>query len=287
MRTQTVVTSHEVNGLVIVESLDPSSFKTGESLCEKLTTYCQREAIFLGYFSINTRAEFAKVLRILEREVISGTQFRPILHIEAHGADDGQGLVLANGDMVRWPDFALACRRINEATQNNLMVVFAACYGYSAVCGLDLSKVSPYCSLVGPTTTVTTREIAASFDDFYTELFASGDFEKASSSLPKGYEIYSCERMFVKAWQRYLTMFCSAKARAARGESVLTRGRVHSPMLPLKQARKRIRAQLQPTEAQCAKLHSQFLMSELPCNLGRFSDSLAIANGLIPLREED
>ncbi len=270
-------TTQVCNGLVVIESLPANGLQTGTSLVEHLTEYCTNAAIPLWHAKTPHKAELVAVFERLVKAVAAEPRFRPIVHVEAHGNDKGTGIVLADGEFIDWDGFASLCRRVNEATKNNLLVVMATCYGYNSISPISLREVTPYCTLIGPTSTVTAREIWTSSEDFYLQLFNTGDLTSALGKLPAGFTAYVCEQMFVRVWRRYLYEFCSGRRRKERIERLVTELVRRNPEISLKLAREECKRLTRGSKQTCQKFHASFLMSRDPENAGRFDASLAEA----------
>lgn len=96
--------------------------------------------------------------------------FIPILHISAHGDQDG--IQLSDGHIITWSEFGEYLRPINQALGGSLVVCMSSCEGYS---GVRMAMYSndmdlPYYALVGAGNKPTWAETAVAFATLYHQL---------------------------------------------------------------------------------------------------------------------
>jgi hypothetical protein len=76
----------------------------------------------------------------------------PVLHLEAHGDENGLGGPDGNGGMqlLSWDELTEPLQRLNLETCCNLIVVVAACIGFAGIKALVRGPRAPAIALVGP-----------------------------------------------------------------------------------------------------------------------------------------
>jgi len=132
----------------IIEWLPISDKRTGRLLHEWMqerrpgwSNYSECASKLEVVSSIERAANLAKKSRII-----------PVLHLEAHGDENGLGGPDGNGGMVllSWDEFTEPLQRLNLATRCNLIVVVAACIGFAGIKALVRGPRAPAIALVGP-----------------------------------------------------------------------------------------------------------------------------------------
>jgi hypothetical protein len=132
----------------------------------------------------------------------------PILQIEAHGSDDRKGLVLRSGELVTWQELETRCRKLNIATQGNLILVMATCFGAYSSAIFSFKDRAPFWAVVGPMTEISSDQLLSSFSRLYTYLYDTRNVNRLLDALDSGprntqIKIFTAEWLFVKAY-RYL-----------------------------------------------------------------------------------
>ena len=89
----------------------------------------------------------------------------PIIHISAHGNDDG--IELTSKEIINWWELRALLVPINQALMNRLVVCMSSCSGYSAhVMALEDDQY-PFHVLIGNGGTPTWSETAVAYATFY------------------------------------------------------------------------------------------------------------------------
>ena len=93
----------------------------------------------------------------------------PVLHLEAHGSEDGLAGPDGSGgqDVLRWDELTGPLQRLNLATRCNLIVVVAACTGFAAIKALTRGPRAPAVALVGPDAEAFARDLLEGTKEFY------------------------------------------------------------------------------------------------------------------------
>ena len=109
----------------------------------------------------------------------------PILHISAHGGDEG--IQLSNKDVLLWPDLKNLLVPLNKALGGGLLVCMSSCHGFA---GIRMAMHPddpdlPFFALVGSTAKPTWSDTAIAFATFY-HLVAKGYyFQEAVEAMQK------------------------------------------------------------------------------------------------------
>lgn len=138
--------------IIIIEWLDNADAKTGAALSESLT----RALPNLRIDHIECRSKAQVLAAIASAMAPNSPQGIPIIHIETHGID-GQGRISPGfagpgpegTEQLEWAELAAALTPINIATNFNLLLVGAACFGEGPMMGIQPGEPLPYTALVG------------------------------------------------------------------------------------------------------------------------------------------
>lgn len=166
--------SHRVRPsyLLVIEWLDEGERKTGTELCELL----KGTLIPMELVPCRTKADvLAALLKASERVLLE--RAIPIIQFEAHGCHEGIAPSRHGGDLLTWKELASPLRNINLLSRFNLVVVGAACYGFSAISSFDVNNACPYTIGIGFSSGVFEGRLATTMRDFHRELLCSGRYD--------------------------------------------------------------------------------------------------------------
>jgi hypothetical protein len=171
--------------IVIVDSLEPGEFQTGQLLEE----YIRHEMTEYGLplrverYSVGWPADFESVMHKLSMEAAE-TGEAPLLHVEMHG-DPKDGLIFSEGGSIPWDRVKDLLTEINHATGFNLVSIFAACYGAHFAGELFIHRAAPCFGLLAPEDKVYPEEIYQGFRLLYHELAVTRDMGHAAAFLAR------------------------------------------------------------------------------------------------------
>ena len=192
------------NKISIVESLSQDDRKTGELLYNdiKIMEIFHKKGVEIEYVTISSKQELYEHIDKLIEGAMSHRLF-PILQLDIHGSSDKRGIVLNSGEIIIWRDFCNKIRKLNDASNGNLGIVMAACYGMYMQNGIDLFNRSPYWALMSPLNPVTSDEILGSLCEFYRSLFEG---QASPSDIPKhtSFNLITADMPFLQFWKVYL-----------------------------------------------------------------------------------
>lgn len=190
------------NTIYVIESLPRGESRTGKELHQHLKHLgFQVDGLQSRYEEVNSRKAFVKLLHRVQQEI--GKARIPFLHLEIHG--NAKGLSFANGDDIEWEALHQHLRRLNVATQNNLVVSFAACRAAGTYFDIDPMMPAPFLGVIAPLANVSVEEVEEGFPAFFVELFRSFDLPAAVDALnqvastPK-FQLLHAEGFFEMLW---------------------------------------------------------------------------------------
>ena len=176
---------------------------------------------------VSTRAEFVALLRRLEDQFRTDAR-RPLLHIEAHGADDGIGNSEADG--MSWTELADELVGFSRLTRLNLVVVLAACHGAWGMKMLHPDRrAAAFRGLIGPDQDMDDFEVLDASLAFYRGIFRRGDGNIAFTAMNeafahgKRFHMWSAEIAFEIVYRHYLATRCSPEDVGKRSAAIAAR----------------------------------------------------------------
>lgn len=209
----------------------------------------------------------------------SGEQ--PILHIEAHGLKNERGLIFPDGSVLDWLDLAPALAKLNRATDFNLLVCVAACFGGHFLEGVNPLHPSPCLGLLGPTELTDGAELLGSFRGFYRELLIREDANAGLTALLNhrlnagGFLVVNASEWYVKLSKGYLAHGCTTDMLKQRAEGIREQMEDEDKPVPpmpelLEIGRSNARNFLDRS------FGAFFMTDDIPANVHRFSEAHAL-----------
>lgn len=265
----------------IIQSLPEGKWSTGRHLATALRAIPDVEEHVLLETPV-TAGHFLGVLQEIDRQ-LKDTGRIPLLHIEAHG--DEEGLELTSGEHIPWSDLTEIFTSINVACRNNLLVVLAACFGNRLVTINSPVERCPMWGCIGPTGEIPAGDLHDSFQAFYRYFLETVDLRGAVDTLnrmaegmPWRFSLVPAEAFLFQAFRAYVQQQGSDEKIAERlgyvvGE--LEKSHPEKGQVPL-WMRSEIEAKLRDHEKYFEQFKTHFLMEDLdPANKGRFSITFA------------
>lgn len=154
-----------ISNVWIVEWLPSNETQTGRMLHDWMN---ERRHGWSAYFSCNSKSEVVAAISAAT-ERARNDKLRPVLHLESHGGDLGlQGPNGSGGtEMLTWDELTEHLQALNVAAGCNLVVVVAACTGFSGIKALQRGPRAPAVALVGPDAVVMPRNLLSGAKEFY------------------------------------------------------------------------------------------------------------------------
>lgn len=151
----------------LVEWLSPEDQHTGGQLHQWMHEYC---AIKSEYFVCSCKKEL--ITTIEQATFLACNNTIPLLHIEAHG--DENGLEGPNGvgylETLTWDELTVPLQQLNLHTRCNLVVFIAACTGFAGINVFFKGSLAPAVALVGPVAPISPSDLLQGAKEFYRRL---------------------------------------------------------------------------------------------------------------------
>jgi hypothetical protein len=152
----------------IIEWLPESEQRTGLELFEYL------ERTRPGWARYIRCASKAEVLEAIARctKIAAMSEMRPVLHVEAHGNEEGLSGPDYDGQPtdLLWRELLSPLQELNLATRCNLIVFMAACTGVAAIQVFQAGPRAPAVALVGPEDELSPSDVRNAAIEFYRRL---------------------------------------------------------------------------------------------------------------------
>jgi hypothetical protein len=236
-------------------------------LTEDLEACLQEVRCPFQSYDAKTPAQFEEALRMIA-DSAERDGMRPILHLDMHGSREHGLEIGATRERVTWPTVVALLQAINRATQNNLCVVSASCFGFNAISEISITAPSAFYLLIAPENEVTFGFLADHTVGFYRDLFVGGDVQAAfDSNLSTSMRLFNADKMLFVSLARYIYAACRGKAARQRRERLLSEifmaGRERTPA-NLKAVRKMLKDGLRPAQDLLDKYVQDFLVGKKP-----------------------
>ncbi|RAI97720.1 hypothetical protein LX64_05024 [Chitinophaga skermanii] len=165
-----------IGHIVVIESLENEKL-TGKEIyddCISRQIEFRKSNLTHKYYSVNSKDQLFELLKLY----IHTAEFYEsglLLHFEMHGADNQEGIILSNGELVKWTQLVEQLREINIKTKNRLYVSMATCFGRYMYLGVDPYKKAPYAAFISASVEVNGPEIVENFTILFENLIKSGN----------------------------------------------------------------------------------------------------------------
>lgn len=277
-------THFKFNSVYLIESLPSGDAKTGETLYDTVI-YPQTRSLdqcFTNFRRVHGESDLLLALAEIRNNAKEGNH-KPILHIEAHGDEDG--IQLADGTTVEWRTLATPFAAINEACQFNLTVVAISCKGWFLTGSLIPTDRAPVAFVIGPPDNMTAEDLLEATTRFYETFVKTIDFNESLAAMNEGadYDTWlikpaTAEVLFCRVFRQYEAEVCSTSNLQER-ENRLVADVVRAQSLDLLQSsalRTDIRRHISDHEWWYDHFRERFMMLDLfPANRERFGLSYA------------
>ncbi len=165
--------------IYVVESPSPEDLLTGRNEGDSLTRVLKLAEIDVVYFLAVNAEMFEEAFNNIENLILNQSDIRtamPIIHISAHGSDDG--IELTDGDAIHWEKLSNLLSKLHKAVgpvilppplpQNipKVTLGLSSCSAYRAY-RAKVERPTPFQAVVGPTRDVGWCEAMLAFSSFY------------------------------------------------------------------------------------------------------------------------
>jgi hypothetical protein len=210
-----------VNVLIWITSLNSNHEGSTRRVLDDLEPFFARIGLPFEKFDPKSAAEFLAILDALVLKASEG--WKPVVHIDTHGAQDAGIAIAASGEFVSWAAICERFRAINTAAENNLCVVSAACFSLHMIGQIEIAKASPFYLLIAPEDEVSFGFIEDNITQFYKAVFTNlsivTSYEK---NLVQRLTLFHSERLFIKAIVGYFHKYCVGERAKSRRENLMS-----------------------------------------------------------------
>jgi hypothetical protein len=167
----------------IIESPSDEDFLEGTTEGRLLTGGLSIAQIPFSYNLAVNKKMFILALTKKLSQAMTTYQRYPILHLSAHGNDNG--LALTKG-FFDWDELSLMLTPINTIMEGRLIVSISACSGFAG-CRMAMkpSGSSPFFGILGPTEPISLADTAIGFLSFYHLLSKNTPFYDAFDAMKR------------------------------------------------------------------------------------------------------
>jgi hypothetical protein len=157
--------------VLILEWLNSGDQKTGAALRDRL----KRRQVPAQFVECQGPSDVSDAL-MQAREGIKDRGV-PIVHIESHGDDPAeiplkQRAFGTDADSISWTELGRWMSPLNQASDFNILLVGAACWGFSASGTFRLHEYAPFVGCVGFITSVVESSLKDAMSELYRSLLA-------------------------------------------------------------------------------------------------------------------
>ena len=247
-----------------------TSSRAGEAgptrrMTEDLGSLMNTFALGFQVIDITSKKSFEEILIELTHHA-KESRMRPILHIDMHGCAENGLFVCETNEYISWDFVVDLLRDLNVATQNNLCIVGAACYGLRAIMPIKLNQATPFFILLAPEEEVEVGFLLDNIFSFYNCLFQTGSIDTAySRNLSDEFKYFHCEKMLFIAIARYIKEQCRGKGGQSRRERLLTEifsdQSEESKSQTITETRSKLKESLKPDQSLLDRYAKKFLIS--------------------------
>jgi hypothetical protein len=177
------VVANSINAgyVLILEWLNKGDLRTGAALRDRL----RRRGVPVEYVRCHHSEEVRAALECAVRDV--SRRGAPIVHIESHGVDphaidSSQSAFGAGTDCVRWATFGHWLAALNAASDFNILLVGAACWGASAAYAFRVDQSVPFMGCIGFKTSIREASLRDAMLELHRSLLVDGNVARAVSS---------------------------------------------------------------------------------------------------------
>ena len=216
------LSTFQFNKISIIESLSESDRKTGREVFDDLEflEISNPGRLETEYNQVHNKVEFARVVGNLAEEVDSKGVY-PILHIEAHGNDEG--LKLGENNYIEWCELLEILSQLNISMKGNLLVVLASCYGACIIRHISTISRAPFWGVIAPYENTYPANVYGGLNKFYNAICSGKNSEDTISALNtdtknNDLKLFTAELLFVKASELAVSKFLSKESIAQRIE---------------------------------------------------------------------
>ena len=196
-----------INSIVWIHSLPEAELGPSRRILEDLEGLATSGGFPLHVFSASDRSGLSNIFANVTKMAREG--LRPLLHVDCHGSPS-RGLSLSpSGEQIGWSDTISFLRDLNVATENNLVCVFALCFGLHVYKQVSLKKPAPAYLFFAPPAEVSVGFLEEQTLSFYRQTNETLDVTAAfKDTLGQDMEMIHCQGLFFESLLRYIRAYC-------------------------------------------------------------------------------
>ena len=219
--------SNRFNQILVVDSIPTGEYNTAKRLFEDLQTHAlaYSPSPAVRYVRVESADEFVQCI-LTCRQDAKEHDIVPMLHIECHGDEDG--FQFADDSLADWDELKLPITELNVATGLNLMVAVAACTGWALAKVMRMGDRAPFWGLIGPTRTLTAKELEKAYAALYLTLLSTKEPARAVEAMDQATKLglfwrTTSQGLFKRVWDSYKREHCTAAALEVRANRMRDR----------------------------------------------------------------
>lgn len=209
------MSSGKLNCIAILDAIPNGELNTARRLYEDIQDISAYHAAGLEvrYFRIDTISDIDAAAGSLISEAESNS-LKPWLHLEGHGLDNQSGFSTASGSPCGWVVLKDIITPLNTATDFNLILILATCFGGSFARSIRVTDRAPVLGLIGPTREIESGEVEIDFPEFYKTFFREDSLKEALRALTARadaglYYRTNAKQFFLDVWAGYKNNQCT------------------------------------------------------------------------------
>jgi hypothetical protein len=215
-----------VNCICVFNAIPSGELNTARRLYEDLRDIAASSATKFDarYFLLDSVASLSDAISALTRKAQT-SGLRPWIHIDGHGDSKETGFYSSLGEFCSWDTLRRLVTPLNVATELNLLVILATCYGGSFAASITTIDRAPVLGLIGPTREVTAGSIEVDFSAFYKTFLSTWSMNSAlrqlrSTSNRQLYYATNAVAFFYAVWAGYKRNSCTRRAISERASRI-------------------------------------------------------------------
>lgn len=229
------MSENRFNTVVILDSIPKGELNSARRLNEDLEIIASAKSPAPGitYARVETKNDFLGCINQIIN-FVEHNQVFPLIHLEAHGSEDG--IQMAGGSQMSWVQIIDALIPLNIAMELNLLLVLATCHGGTFIRAISITDRAPVWGLIGPTQELSAGQIETDFGVFYRTFFETLSPTKALDALNQAdsnniYYRNTAEVFFNQVWKGYKNNHCTdekLRERARKMYKKAKKEKIHS-----------------------------------------------------------
>ncbi|MGF6208810.1 hypothetical protein [Pseudomonas frederiksbergensis] len=211
------------NGLIIFDALGEADLQTGRRLHEDLLDYSHEigRRGYCTYYSIKSKQMLIAALKSALTECKSGVLY-PVLHFECHGDPDKGLYVQASNEYVGWDELVRHVAEINQATNNNVGIVLAACYGFEISKFVNFTAPCPFNFVIAAQDVIRAGQLQDVIMGFYKATVKSGDLQDGLVALDDQLMLFHSGEWFYRTLATFMVTSFNAAGRSEIVEQIVS-----------------------------------------------------------------